>query len=561
MLSPQREMEMIMKVKATRSSEASAAALALLLAACSGTPTVEVRPRHVGSGPAAGTTDATESSGPPTSVLCSVGDADSGPEYYRFEPMNRKLKYYPDFAAAIGIAQVSDCDSARRYAGGYFDYVRAHPGFDSGQPLEYPYEPLPSRPSGPAGTLEVAKILNGIGTINLPVVELSFTNTVATNPTIADQYFNFHGSSCTGTFISKNVILTAAHCIAKAAVQSCIENNIAVTSCHPKWFNYHQWSIHFSNFDLTNVWALSDVHPDWFGLGFDPTKPFPASDTPGFPSDDPSLPPIEQSTYDALVGAQHDVALIYIDDDSILPFDVEQDGAKRLALLPPALASDGTLTGPLAFYGWGAHPASDNTMRKSMQMPALKLNDEAINGRTLTDSSDSIVCHGDSGGPLVRTVNVHTNGGDDQTVEAVLAVTSTGPRAPTKSECPDPSTVQKGNNAMNWSRVDTPSAQNFITRFIDRFYGPYFRCKQRPTTDGPQGTMAVEECWGFPCDDADGCKDQPQGYYCSNPGGDLVETHSECATCAGQGGGCDCVVGQCLPGPGALPPPDLPDAP
>jgi hypothetical protein len=51
-------------------------------------------------------------------------------EIYSFPKLNDRLRKYPEFAAAIGISEVKDCNDARRYTERYYEYKKAHPDFD-----------------------------------------------------------------------------------------------------------------------------------------------------------------------------------------------------------------------------------------------------------------------------------------------------------------------------------------------------------------------------------------------------------------------------------------------
>jgi len=51
-------------------------------------------------------------------------------EVYSFPKMNAHLRKYPEFATAMGLTEVKDCDDARRYAERYDEYRQAHPDFD-----------------------------------------------------------------------------------------------------------------------------------------------------------------------------------------------------------------------------------------------------------------------------------------------------------------------------------------------------------------------------------------------------------------------------------------------
>ena len=51
-------------------------------------------------------------------------------EIYSFPKLNARLRKYPEFAAAIGMTEVKDCNDARRYTERYHAYKQAHPDFD-----------------------------------------------------------------------------------------------------------------------------------------------------------------------------------------------------------------------------------------------------------------------------------------------------------------------------------------------------------------------------------------------------------------------------------------------
>lgn len=59
-----------------------------------------------------------------------------GTEMYQLSAMNRKLRYFPEFADAVNIHCVTDCSGARAYMRAYAGYLESHPGFDQDEPLE-----------------------------------------------------------------------------------------------------------------------------------------------------------------------------------------------------------------------------------------------------------------------------------------------------------------------------------------------------------------------------------------------------------------------------------------
>jgi hypothetical protein len=59
--------------------------------------------------------------------------------------INNKLRHFPQFASAVGIHCVRDCDGARAFVAAYSRYRSANPGFDAHEPIE----PLPEPPPPP----------------------------------------------------------------------------------------------------------------------------------------------------------------------------------------------------------------------------------------------------------------------------------------------------------------------------------------------------------------------------------------------------------------------------
>jgi hypothetical protein len=58
-----------------------------------------------------------------------------GGGFYRLSVINRKIQTHPEFAAAMNIHCVRDCEGARAYGKAHADYSVAHPGFDSHDPM------------------------------------------------------------------------------------------------------------------------------------------------------------------------------------------------------------------------------------------------------------------------------------------------------------------------------------------------------------------------------------------------------------------------------------------
>jgi hypothetical protein len=69
-------------------------------------------------------------------IVCDGTSHHGYPETYVLSAINNKLRAFPEFAKAIGIYCVRDCETARRFTKAYSDYSAAHPGFDQEQPLD-----------------------------------------------------------------------------------------------------------------------------------------------------------------------------------------------------------------------------------------------------------------------------------------------------------------------------------------------------------------------------------------------------------------------------------------
>jgi hypothetical protein len=469
------------------------------------------------------------------SIVCGVRQIDGRMptiEMYMVYTMNHKLRRYPELASSIGVDLVSDCESARRYVRGYLEYARGNPGFDADEPTppSPPDRPLPDPEEVAASEPEpeeIEKVFDGEFVANNAVVQIRMRIPTTMH---RDWGVPLTGVTqvCTGTFINKNWILTAAHCLTWGAIYPCLKDGRPPLACTPQWDNYNApYTISGTKGADGNAWSLTAgvvrgyVMMKWDGTNIETN---------------PEYCPDEEC-YDFLPGAKHDLGLLYVpshfyDDD--LPPRVEEGGALRLSIDPdPDVA-----VWDMQFYGTGA--PSLRLQRGTMLLG--QYSDHLIRGIMPPGTAPNpFTCGGDSGGPLVRSnLSLQTNEGLKTGQEAIVGVLSGGTGA-----CAAPTTpAERAAISDYWVRIDETENAAFIRNTMrDSNWKPYstIQCKPRALTSAPNDPV-VAECWGEPC--MVSCQDP--GDVCTFSGR-YIETRqgTQCGAC--DYAGCGCIVGQCAP--------------
>jgi hypothetical protein len=351
-----------------------------------------------------------------------------------FGNMTTRLRDFPALQEATGLAEVTNCDEAGRFADGYSAYSEANPGFDD-PPVEPPPAGLPLEEDVEAA---IEKIYRGQSTVNFPVVELRrYDKGLA----------KFRGP-CTGFFISQHFIATANHCV----------NDY---TRHQKWdwFQVARKNAVGSYTWLRNANGKNEVllfqykYPGWMGIG--------------------------QNFSDS----GRDFALLYVDPKvhGQLPRPRDTSPVVESAMR----VSTGSLTSgtPFSVWGWGATDTYSSAPRDLFTAP------EIFGVTAVTPSffsaqatSNGRTCEGDSGGPAARVI-----GGNYVAIGGHVGKVPPGPNVPER--CPEVG------DQLQWTR--TADKRTFIQDVLRTIYGSPFKCGgvAQPCRCFGAGADAFIKCW------------------------------------------------------------------
>jgi hypothetical protein len=518
----------------------------------------------VACGPRAGESDtSTESDASAASVaaepsdviVCSVSPAGVPTEYYVLPAINHKLQTYPELASAAGVSEVSDCPGARAFFRLYDQYRQKHPGFDANETRALP--PPPKPPSNPKlPTLMVPKLSGGNpatldGFPKDPVVRLTWILPDGTP-----------GDFCTGTFIAKNWIVTAAHCL--MPLPNCELGLGQLSQSGP---------FQFSGSCANNAGVLNSTSAIHL-YGYQRLKIQWASGGGTFADGgtlDDGTTPIQGGTLDTNADTvlqipdpkfmgfidgvsddyQRDFALLYLDHvlyDGLLPGNADNGSAMRVA------AADG-LPGGASLYVEGAGNGSVLTPFEYTSVPSASEELDGQSNPTGVYLAPGVgICHGDSGGPLYYTSN------NAPILLGVTVLTKPGGTAMACSSAANDDTDywKSAGAELSGPGGSFNNGVGLINNALQLWNGAAFSCSTMPAPGNASASIA--QCWGAPCDVTAVPPSNPNnlrgcgaGEVCKGAGADVLLTLptgvSGCAACGMLPNNCSCVVGQCIPAP------------
>jgi hypothetical protein len=467
-------------------------------------------------------------------AICGTSFEGLPTELFVFPAMNAKLAYYPDFASELGRESVSDCEGGRDWMRVYHAYKLEHPDFDADQPLGDLFLTPDRLVEGPPPTLDVQKVLNGGahtlgGYPNEPVVRLSRSE-------------GGESEACTGVFIAKNWIATAAHCLKVVTPQG---QPIPQVPFPP--FDFEEDGVEAADGRQGNPaarlygyasWAIQWVSASGNFIGSDERATIFSRTNDILQYPDPRYTGFIQGEPGA-VDRDFDFALLYLDKDlydPLLPPRVDSSpdpvtrehfgAAMRISVRPPRASDQAFMEG----FGGSTTPPLTGGELNPQDSRLITVNNFRA---TVSSLGEPVLCPGDSGGPLYRKANIGLVNAPEPA--PILMAVASGNGQAVDSDCAAP------NDIMIWRNVD--SEIEFIEKAMQIWNGPDFICEKKQVAGGLE--LDYAECYGKPCGGPTGqsCGANPPE-FCSRPGEDL-EIVTSCSTC-GAGGSCSCVVGQCL---------------
>jgi hypothetical protein len=440
-------------------------------------------------------------------VVCDRDSDGHITEYHVLSAINHKLDTYPDFATAIGMTKVTDCEGARAFEASYRDYVAQNPGFDADEPRPAP--PLAgAAPAGPRPELQVQKVQNG----NLPTELGVYPNEAVVLLKPVDS-----PDSCTGTFIAKDWIATAGHCLVARA---------GSTDAHPPT-DFTTNPIATGAPPASQLWGYDSWNIQWVGQGGLVTMTSLAPGVPVLQYPDPLYRGFSKSA--GVNDSDHDFALLHLDstsNDLNLPANPANGSAMAIATTAP------DPMGPMTAAGFGPGGSTTLTIKTILSTVTRTLDADTV---TVGNEPDPYprLCDADSGGPLYRIVQ-DDNGVNHQVLLATYVGTLPGSGPPPTGKC-------SRANDSDVFRLLAPM-NDYINLAMQQWNEKNFTCR---TND----TFNFAECWGTPCTGTDdpACSDEEtcaDSHEVLDPVG--IQTCPQCSPTFDPNASCDCIMGQCL---------------